>query len=62
MLHVRSKTAGKRAKVPAKKKAGLTKGTVSKAKSGSKWSSKIELALAKPVKKMRKFALALSTI
>jgi hypothetical protein len=51
MLHVRSKTAGKRAKVAVKKKAGLTKGTVSKAKSGSKRSSEIELALAKPVKK-----------
>jgi hypothetical protein len=62
MLHIHSKTAGKRAKVATKKKAGLTKGTMLKAKSGSKWPSEIELALAKPVKKMRKFALALSTV
>jgi hypothetical protein len=45
------KTAGKRAKVEAKRKATPLEVTLSKAKSGSKRSSDMELAFAKPMKK-----------
>jgi hypothetical protein len=55
------KPVGKRAKVAAKRKATPVKTTVPKAMSDAKRPSDIKLALVKPVKKMKKFALASST-
>jgi hypothetical protein len=48
--------------VPAKKKGGPLKIVVPKAKSGMKRPSDIELTLAKPVKKRRKFVLDVSAV
>jgi hypothetical protein len=54
------KASGKRTKVSTKRKVGSLKIVVPKAKSGVKRPSDMELALVKPVKRMKKFILSSS--
>jgi hypothetical protein len=56
------KATGKHMKVSANKKAAPLKISVPKARIDVKRPSDVELALTKPVKRARKFALASSTI
>jgi hypothetical protein len=57
-----SQTAGRHAMVPAKKETIPLKISVPKVKAGLKRPSDVELALAKPVKNTREFALASSAV